>query len=211
MRRDHFGPRIGALAVLAGSAWILLVTATAPSAAAASTLTCASEAGQDLTLISGSAGCRAAVDDSGHARALSYDGIGYARAGSGGSAVGVGTGGGIGASHGSSGLALAFALGPDAYAFTDRGTDTGGGTTVSVAFAGSRAQEVPAGHRAVCLGTAAVVWDFATGYGCLATPLGLWCPAPTSELGTGAVPDTTPADFWATTEPRAADSGTVAP
>ncbi len=201
--------RIGVLAIVAGPAWVLLVAGTAAGPGAASTLSCTSEAGQDLTLISGSAGCRAAVDDTGHARALSYDGVGYARAGSGGSAVAIGTGGGVGVSRGISGLGMAFALGPDAYAFTDRGTDTGGGATLTVALGGSRAQEVPAGHRAVCLGTAALVWDSATGHTCLATPLGLWCPATTPDPGSGDTPDTTPADFWAGTGPLPADPGTV--
>jgi len=140
--------------------------------ASATQVQCDADGGRDVTVIAGSTACRAAVTDSGHARAAGYDGIGFAQADAGAIALGLGVSGGIGASEGSAGIPVAIGLGPQAYAFTSLRDATGPG--VSVAVNGSLAQVISANHTVTCLGSAALAWDSHTGAACLATPLGLW-------------------------------------
>nr|WP_245718343.1 DUF6764 family protein [Nocardia miyunensis] len=142
---------------------------------------CDSDGAQrDITVIAGGTGCRAAVDDSGHARAAGYDGVGFARAGGGAIALGLGVSGGIGASVGTAGMPIAVGVGPQSYAFTSlRGA---GGPGVSFAVNGSLAQVISDTHTVTCLGPGALAWDSRSGKGCLATPVGLWrTAAPTDR------------------------------
>ncbi|MFI5778394.1 DUF6764 family protein [Nocardia sp. NPDC051570] len=133
---------------------------------------CASDTGRDIVIVTGRTACRAVATGSGHARALSLDGIGYASANSGTIAVALGAAGGTGASEGAAGLPVAIGLGPDALAHT--ALDQTGRAGVAIALNGSRAQVVSADRAVVCLGAAAFAWDSRTGRLCLATPVGLW-------------------------------------
>lgn len=155
-----------------------------PGTASAAQVRCASEHGVDVTLIEGSAGCRAASDASGQAHAAGLDGVGYASAAGGAMAFGVGAAGGVGVSEGSTGIPIALGYGSDAVARTTITADEPARSlAVSVALDGSRAQVRTAAGEVVCLGTAALAWDAATGRGCLATPFGRWLTidAPASE------------------------------
>ncbi len=150
-------------------------------AASATDVHCDSAAGRDITVVDGRTACRAAADDSAHARAAGFDGVGYAKAAAGATALGVGASGGIGASEGAGGMPVAIGLGPDAYAYTAYTAYTAGaaapdsgGFAVTLAMNGSRAQLDSRQHAIACLGSAALVWDSRSGAGCLATPLGLW-------------------------------------
>ncbi|MBF6176108.1 DUF6764 family protein [Nocardia blacklockiae] len=148
---------------------------SAAGAASATDVHCDSAEGRDITLVDGRTACRAAADDSGHARAAGLDGVGYAKATAGATALGVGAAGGIGASEGAAGLPVAIGLGPDAYAFTSLGAAPAGERVgITVALNGSRAQLDSREHTVACLGSAAVAWDSHSGAGCLATPVGLW-------------------------------------
>ncbi|WP_280368266.1 DUF6764 family protein [Nocardia wallacei] len=144
-------------------------------AASATDVHCDSAAGGDITVVDGRTACRAAADDSAHARAAGFDGVGYAKAAAGATALGVGASGGIGASEGVSGMPVAIGLGPDAYAYTSIGAvPDNGRLAVTLAMNGSRAQLDSQQHAIACLGSAALVWDSRSGAGCLATPVGLW-------------------------------------
>lgn|GEM_PF-4997909 len=143
--------------------------------ASATEVNCGSDERQDITVVTGHTACRAAVEDSGYARAAGYDGVGYARASAGAIAIGFGASGGIGASEGTSGMPIAIGLGPDAFAYTSLRAEPGSGRVgVTIAMNGSQAQVVSDSHTVLCLGAAALAWDSHSGAACLATPLGNW-------------------------------------
>ncbi|MFC8043795.1 DUF6764 family protein [Nocardia sp. NPDC057353] len=156
-------------AAVVGTSFLLSGTASAAQ------VRCVSEGGTDVTLIEERAGCRAASDGSGQAHAAGLDGVGYASAASGARALGIGAAGGVGVSEGSAGIPIAFGYGSDAVARTTVTTgDPAVSLAVTVALDGSRAQLRTEFGEVVCLGTAALAWDAATGRGCLATPFGRW-------------------------------------
>ncbi|MFC8528969.1 DUF6764 family protein [Nocardia sp. NPDC057227] len=146
-----------------------------PGTASAAQVRCASENGADVTLIEGRAGCRASSDASGQAHAAGLDGVGYASAAAGARALGIGAAGGVGVSEGSTGIPIALGYGSDAVARTTiTAADPARPLAVTVALDGSRAQVRTEAGEVICLGTAALAWDAATGRGCLATPFGRW-------------------------------------
>ncbi|MFC3963745.1 DUF6764 family protein [Nocardia jiangsuensis] len=146
-----------------------------PGPAAAAQVRCVSEHGVDVTLIEGRTGCRASSDTSGQAYAAGLDGVGYASAAAGARALGIGAAGGVGVSEGSTGIPIALGYGSDAVARTTiTADDPARSLAISVALEGSRASVRTEAGEVVCLGTAALAWDAATGRGCLATPFGRW-------------------------------------
>ncbi|MCM6777011.1 hypothetical protein NDR87_23990 [Nocardia sp. CDC159] len=144
--------------------------------ASATGVHCDSDAEHDVIIVAGSTACRAVTTGTGHARALSLDGVGYARATAGTVAVALGASGGTGASEGRAGLPVAIGFGRDAVAHTS--LDETGRVGVTIALNGSRAQVVSADREAVCLGSAALAWDSHSGAACVATPVGLWRTPP---------------------------------
>ncbi|WP_040723027.1 DUF6764 family protein [Nocardia veterana] len=143
--------------------------------ASATNVHCAADRNRDITIIAGSTACRAAGDDSGHARSAGIDGVGYAKATAGAIALGLGASGGVGASEGAAGLPVAVGMGPDAFAFTSIAPEAVPGRVgLSLAMNGSQAQVITSEHTTICLGSAALAWDSRTGAACLATPIGLW-------------------------------------
>lgn len=151
---------------------------TLPALASANDVHCVAERGADVTLLSGTTGCRAASDTFGHAQAAGVSGVGYARATEGATAYGFGLAGGIGASEGVGGFPLAIGHGRDAVALTSVTDPGGSAVAVTIAFEGSQAQVVTADGTVVCLGAAALAWDARTGASCLATPFGRWVVSP---------------------------------
>ncbi|MBF6328814.1 DUF6764 family protein [Nocardia transvalensis] len=151
----------------------------ATTTASATGVHCDSDDGGDITIVAGATACRATVADSGHARAVGFDGVGYAKATAGAMALGVGASGGIGASEGTTGVPVAIGLGPNAVALTSLDDAAGAGRVgLSVAMSGSAAQVISADRSAACLGTVALAWDSRTGATCLATPVGIWRTPP---------------------------------
>ncbi|MET9286188.1 DUF6764 family protein [Nocardia beijingensis] len=149
-----------------------------PTAASATSLSCAAERGVDATVVDGATGCRAASDHRGQARSDGIDGVGYARATLGATALGVGVAGGIGASEGAGGMPIALGVGPDAVALSrvvDDHLRDGPAVGVAIAFGGSRSEVggTPDG-AVVCLGSGAFAWNMQSGASCLATPFGMW-------------------------------------
>lgn len=146
-----------------------------PGTASAAQVQCSSENGVDVTLIEGAAGCRAATDDTGQARSAGFDGVGYASATASAHAIGVGAAGGVGASDGAAGYPIALGYGSDAIALSSLAAGEGPqGIALSVALDGSRAVVRTEAGEVVCLGTAALAWESATGRVCVATPFGRW-------------------------------------
>lgn len=154
---------------------------TVPVTASATSLHCTAEGGADVTYIEGAAGCRAAADEHGRARASGLDGVGYAYAAMGATALGVGAAGGVGASEGFGGIPIALGFGPDAMALSSVADPMPGDgrrqVAVAIAFEGSRAEVggTPDG-TVVCLGAGAFAWNTTSGASCLATPFGGWAP-----------------------------------
>ncbi|WP_040796944.1 DUF6764 family protein [Nocardia higoensis] len=153
-----------------------------PGVASAAPVHCVAEREVDDTVVEGGAGCRAAVDEAGHARSFGLGGVGYARAEHGADALGIGIAGGVGASEGRGGVPLAFGLGRDAMAVSnavDEDAGDGASRTLAVAFEGSFAEVTAgAGQSVVCLGAGAFAWDERSGAACLATPFGVWTQQP---------------------------------
>lgn len=161
-----------AVGVVAGAAVLAAVGVTvAGGSASAATLDCLAR-GQDQTIVDGSSACRAVADDGSAALAhVEGDGVGVADSRDGAVAAGIGLFGGVGAADTRGGALAAVAFGPGSLAL---------GRTTSTPFAfvvsgpGGRAAVGDADVGAICSGGPTVVFNFATGQGCLSDGTTTW-------------------------------------
>ncbi len=157
--------------VLACSVAAIGAAIVLPPTAQAGSLQCVSTNGTQMTMIDVPAACGTESDPTGSAAAFGLDGIGYAKAISGGTALGIGALGGIGAGEGQGGLLTALGIGPDSVAIA---SVSDGSFSVALALASSQALVADADQGVLCQGSSAFAWNMRSGAACLATGLGMW-------------------------------------
>ncbi|WP_424809732.1 DUF6764 family protein [Rhodococcus sp. 27YEA15] len=150
---------VGSIAVLAGGT------------ASAATLDCSARS-QDQTTVIGASACRAVADDTSNAISRVYgDGVAAADSRDGGFAAGISLFGGVSAAESRAGALASIAVGPDSLAL---GRTDSAPLALVISGPGGRAAVGDASVGAICAGGPSLVFNVATGQGCVSDGARVW-------------------------------------